>query len=92
MVDNPSNASVISLALIFVGYKYPIDPNPAVAARVVFPKSGGSRPEKLSKIEPLKSYLPHIGVQYIKLEPMKCPFKCKRNCFVFIKLIDNMGR
>ena len=47
----------------------PIDPNPAVAARVVFPQSGCSRPEKqlffhifphFCKIEPFKKYLPHI--------------------------------
>ena len=72
----------------------PIDPNPAVAARAVFPQSGRSRPEKrpffhifphFSKIEPSKKYLPHIGVQYIKLKVLKCWFRCKRNHFVSIK-------
>ena len=67
----------------------PIDPNPAVAARVVFPQSGRSRPEKrpfffhifphFSKIEPPKKYLPLIGVSYIKLKLMKCPFGYKEN-------------
>ena len=66
----------------------PIDPNPAVAARAVLPQSGRSRPEKrqffhifphFSKIEPFKKYLPHTGVQYIKLKLMKCPFQYKRN-------------
>ena len=77
-------------------YKYhvnPIDPNPAIAARAVFPQSGHSRPEKrpffhifpyFSKIEPSKKYLPHKGVQYIKLKTMKFPFKYKRNYFVLI--------
>ena len=58
----------------------PLDPNPAVAARAVFPQSGRSRPEKrqffhifphFSKKEQSKKYLPHIGVQYIKLKPME---------------------
>ena len=49
----------------------PIDPNPAIAAHVVFPQSGRSRPEKrpffhifphFSKIEPPKKYQPLIGI------------------------------
>ena len=72
---------------------YPIDPNPAIAARVVYPQSGHSRPEKwpffhifphFPKIEPLKTYFPHIGVQYIKLKLMKYPFMLKRNHYVLI--------
>ena len=72
----------------------PLDPNPAVAARAVFPQSSRSRPEKraffhifphFSKIEQSKEYLPHIGVQYIKLKPMKFHIECKRNRFVFVK-------
>ena len=68
----------------------PIHPNPAVAARAVSPQSGRSRPEKrpffhiflhFSKMEP-----PKIGVQYIKLNLMKCPFQCKRNYFVLMKM------
>ena len=66
----------------------PIGPNPAVAARAVFPQSGRSRPEKrpffhifphFSKIEPSKKYLPHIGVQYIKLKLLKCWFRLKNH-------------
>ena len=58
----------------------PIDPNPAISARVVFPQSGQIRPEKrpffqkksyFSKIEPYEKYEPLIGVQYIILKPMK---------------------
>ena len=58
----------------------PIDPNPAISARVVFPQSGHIRPEKqtffrnfphFSKIEPYKKYEPLIGVQYIILKPME---------------------
>ena len=72
----------------------PLDPNPAVAARAVFPQSGRSRLEKrpffhifphFSKIEQSKKYLPHIGVQYIELKPMKFHFECKRNHFNLIK-------
>ena len=72
----------------------PLDPNPAVAARTVFPQSGRSRPEKrpffhifphFSKVEQSKKDLPHIGVQYIKLKPVKFHIECKINCFVLIK-------
>ena len=58
-------------------------PNPAVAARKnghfsiffhIFPKK-----------EQSKKYLPHIGLQYIKLKLMKFHIKCKRNHFVLIK-------
>ena len=76
------------------GHRFnPIDPNPAVAACAVFPQSGRSRPEKrpffhifphFSKIEPSKKYLPHIGVQYIKLKVLKCWFRCKRSHIVSI--------
>ena len=38
-------------------------------------------------MEPFKKYLPHIGVQYIKLKLIKWPFKCKRNYFVFGKKV-----
>ena len=71
----------------------PLDPNPAVAARAVCPQSGRSRPEKrpffhmfphFSKIEQSKKVLPHIGVQYIKLKPLKFRVKCKRDHFVLI--------
>ena len=34
-----------------------------------------------SKIERSKKYLPHIGVQYIKLKPMKFHIEYKRNSF-----------
>ena len=66
----------------------PIDPNPAIAAHALFPQSGHSRPEKqlffdnfphFSRIKPFKKYLPHIGVQYIKLNLMKRPVQYKRN-------------
>ena len=58
----------------------PIDPNPAISARAVFPQSGHVRPEKrpffqrfphFSKIEPQKKYKPLIGFQYIILKPTK---------------------
>ena len=58
----------------------PIDPNPAISARVVFPQSGHIRLEKqpffkkfphFSIIEPYKKYGPLIGVQYIILKHMK---------------------
>ena len=71
----------------------PIDPNPAISARVVFPQSGHISPEKqpffqnfqyFSKIEPYKKYEPLIGVQYIILKPMKSSVLCKRNNLVFI--------
>ena len=77
----------------FIIWLNPIDPNSAVAARAVCPQSGRSRPEKrpffhifphFSKIEQSKKVLPHIGVQYIKLKPMKFKVKCKRNRFVLI--------
>ena len=32
-----------------------------------------------------KVFTAYIGVQYIKLKLIKCPFKCKRNYFVLIK-------
>ena len=57
----------------------PIDPNPAISARVVFPQYGHIRPEKrpfsqnfqyFSKIEPYKKYEPLIEVQYVILKPM----------------------
>ena len=63
-----------------LGYFNPLDPNPAIAVRAVFPQSGRSRPEKQpffhifphsSKIEQSKKYLPHMGVTYIKLKPMQ---------------------
>ena len=72
----------------------PLDPNPAVAARAVFPQSGHSHPEKrpffhifphFSKKEQSKKYLLHIGLQYIKLKPMKVHIKCKKNYFILIK-------
>ena len=78
----------------------PIDPNPAITANAVFPQSGHSRPEKrpffhifphFSKIELFKRYLPHIGVQYIKLKLMKFSCKCKRNHFVFINMCKSVG-
>ena len=58
----------------------PIDPNPAISARAVFPQSGHIRPEKrlffrkfphFSKIQPFKKYEPLIEVQYVILKPMK---------------------
>ena len=48
----------------------PVDPNPDIAARVVFPQSGHSHLERwpffhifphFSKIEPSKRFLPHMG-------------------------------
>ena len=78
----------------------PIDPKPAIAAHAVFPQSGHSRPEKrpffhifphFSKIEPSKKYLPHIGVQYIELKLMKCPFEFKRNNFILINRYAQVG-
>ena len=80
--------------MTFCGPFSPLDPNPAVAARAVLPQSGRSRPEKrpffhifphFSKIEHPKKYLPHIGVQYIELKPMKFHIEYKRNHFVLIK-------
>ena len=77
-----------------IDYFLSLDPNPAAAARAVCPQSGRSRPEKrpffhifphFSKIEQSKRFLPHIGVQYIKLKPMKFQIKCKRNRFVLIR-------
>ena len=71
----------------------PIDLNPAVAARVVLPQSGRSRPEErlffhifphFSKIEPPKKYLPPIGVSYIKLKLIKMPFRIQRKLFHLI--------
>ena len=58
----------------------PMDPNPAISARMVFPQSGHTRLEKrpffqnfphFSKIEAYKKYEPLIGVQYIILKPTK---------------------
>ena len=73
----------------------PLDPNPAISAHAVFPQSGHIRPEKrpffkkiphFSKLEPAKKYLPHTGVQYIKLKPVKFPVQCKGNDFVLIDI------
>ena len=61
----------------------PLDPNPAVAARGVFHQSGRSFPiffPNVSKIEPSKRCLPHIGAQCIKSKLIKF----KRNDFVLI--------
>ena len=75
----------------------PIDPNPAISARVVFPQSGHFRPEKrpffqkilhFSKREHTKKYPPAIGVQYIKLKPLKFPFKHRRNHPALINSYD----
>ena len=63
----------------------PIDPNPAISARALFPQSGHIRPEKrpffqkfphYSRIEPYKKYEPLIGVKYIKLKPIRSSIKC----------------
>ena len=79
---NPPQWKVISSNL------NPIDPNPAISARVVFPQSGHIRPEKrlffrkfphFSKIEPYIKYEPLIGVQYIVLKPMENSISCRRN-------------
>ena len=68
----------------FLLYLNPIDPNPAVAARVVFPQSGRIFFHIFSKRVHTKNYPPGIGVQYIKLKALKCRFKHRRNCTVLI--------
>ena len=60
----------------------PLHPNQAVAAR----KNGRFSIffHIFVKLEQSKKVLPHIGVQYIKLKPMKVQVKCKRNRFISI--------
>ena len=64
----------------------PIDPNPAISAHVVFPKSGHIRSEKqpflrknphFSKFEYYEKNEPLIGVQYIILKTIKSSIYCK---------------
>ena len=45
------------LKIILHQYINPIDPNPAISARVVFPQSGRSRPEK----RPFFHIFPHFS-------------------------------
>ena len=90
-IRNPQFPIVVFISMLW--QLNPMEPNPSVATRVVFPQSVRSGPEKrpffhifphFSKIEPFKKYLPHIGVQYIKLKRLKCSFKCKRIYIVMI--------
>ena len=56
------------------GLLNPIDPNPAISARVVFLQSGHIQNfPHFSKIEPYKNYDPLTRVQYIILKLTKRP-------------------
>ena len=70
----------------------PLDPNPAIAACVVFPQSGHSRPEKqpffhifphFSKIEPSQKY--YGPIYQIKAGEMQ--FQTQRKLFRFDKQV-----
>ena len=84
-------------ALLMLSILNPIDPNPAIAACMVFPQCCHSRPEKcpffhifphFSKKEASKKYLLHMGVQYFKLKLMKCSLVYKKNLWI---LALNLG-
>ena len=58
------------ICVSLTAFPRPIDPNPAISTRAVFPQSGRIRPEKraflkknphFSKLEPIKNYEPLIG-------------------------------
>ena len=67
-----------------------MDPNPAISAHAAFPQSGHNylsgktAVSHFSKLEPTKNKELHIGVRYIKRNPIKIPIKCNINHVVLI--------
>ena len=61
-------------------YENPIDPNPALATRVVFPQSGRSRPEKRQFFH----IFPHFSYSVIyQIKADEMPFRIQQKIIPF---------